>query len=280
MGSNDAPVATGATVCDTDRVSAAVITSVDEPGFDEVVGWVAAAERVAVLTGAGISTGSGVSDFRGPNGLWTLNPAAERASYVQYYLEDEEVRRAGWRAALDRSKRRVLPNVGHYALVELEQRGQLTGLATQNVDGLHVIAGNSSELVHELHGTWLFSRCFGCGDRRPVDETVDRVAAGDHDPHCLLCGGVMKRDVVLFGEPLDDDVIGAAMAAAENCDLFLAIGTSLGVTPAANTIARARAAGARTVIINDQPTERDQYASVSLRGDISEFLPELVWRTA
>lgn len=265
-------------VCDTDRVSAAVITSVDESGFDEVVGWLAAAERVAVLTGAGISTGSGVPDFRGPNGLWTLNPGAERASYVQHYLEDEEARRAGWRAALDRRMGRIVPNVGHYALVELERRGKLIGLATQNVDGLHISAGNSPELVHELHGTWRYSRCFGCDERRPVEETVERVAAGDHDPRCLSCGGVMKRDVVLFGEPLDDEVIGAAMVASENCDLFLAIGTSLGVTPAANTIARARAAGARAVIINGQPTERDHFASASIRGDISEFLPELVFR--
>ena len=255
-----------------------IATSVDDPLFDEVVGWVAAAERITVLTGAGISTGSGVPDFRGPNGLWTLNPGAERAAQVRYYLEDEEARRAGWRAALDRRMGKITPNVDHLALVELERHGKLLGLATQNVDGLHIAAGNSPEIVHELHGTWRFSRCFGCGDRRPVDETVERVAAGDHDPRCLLCGGVMKRDVVLFGEALDEEVIGAAMIASEACDLFLAIGTSLGVTPAANTIARARAAGARTVIINGQPTDRDQFATVSLRGDISEFLPTLVFR--
>lgn len=255
-----------------------IATSVDDPLFDEVVGWVAAAERITVLTGAGISTGSGVPDFRGPNGLWTLNPGAERAAHVRYYLEDEEARRAGWRAALDRRMGKITPNVGHLALVELERRGKLLGLATQNVDGLHIAAGNSPEIVHELHGAWRFSRCFGCDDRRPVDETVERVAAGDHDPRCLLCGGVMKRDVVLFGEALDEEVIGAAMIASEACDLFLAIGTSLGVTPAANTIARARAAGARTVIINGQPTDRDQFANVSLRGDISEFLPTLVFR--
>lgn len=255
-----------------------IATSVDDPLFDEIVGWLAEAERVTVLTGAGISTASGVPDFRGPNGLWTLNPGAERASHVRYYLEDEEARRAGWRAALDRRMGRIVPNVGHFALVELERRDKLLGLATQNVDGLHITAGNTPELVHELHGTWRYSRCFGCDERRPVEETVERVAAGDHDPRCLSCGGVMKRDVVLFGEPLDEEVIGAAMVASENCDLFLAIGTSLGVTPAANTIARAKAAGARTVIINGQPTERDQYASASLRGDISELLPELVFR--
>lgn len=255
-----------------------VVTSTNDPLFDEIVGWVAGAERIGILTGAGISTGSGVPDFRGPNGLWTLNPGAERASYVQNYVKDEEARRAGWRAALDRRMSRIVPNVGHMALVELERRGKLHGLATQNVDGLHVKAGNSESLVHELHGTWRFSRCFDCGDRRPVEETIDRVSAGDGDPHCLLCDGLLKRDVVLFGEPLDEVVIGAAMVVAETCDLFLAIGTSLGVTPAANTIARAKAAGARTVIVNGQPTERDQYASVSVRGDISEFLPELVFR--
>jgi NAD-dependent deacetylase len=259
-------------------VTPPIATSIQDPLFDEIVGWIAAAERIGILTGAGISTGSGVPDFRGPNGLWTLNPGAERASYVQHYVKDEEARRAGWRAALDRRMARIVPNTGHYALVELERSGKLHGLATQNVDGLHVKAGNSEALVHELHGTWRFSRCFGCGDRRPVEETIERVAAGDEDPRCLLCGDLLKRDVILFGEALDEMVIGAAMVVAETCDLFLAIGTSLAVTPASNTIGRARAAGARTVIINAQPTERDQFASAILRGDISDLLPELVDR--
>lgn len=255
-----------------------IATSTDDPLFDEIVGWVTEARRITVLTGAGISTGSGVPDFRGPNGLWTLNPGAERAAFASNYLIDEEARRAGWRSALDRRMSRIVPNVGHYALVELEQSGKLLGLATQNVDALHIVAGNSPEIVHELHGTWRFSRCFDCADRRPIEETVERVAAGDEDPRCLKCGGILKRDVVLFGEALDEAVIGAAMIASESCDLFLAIGTSLGVTPAANTIARAKSAGARTVIINGQATDRDQFASASLRGDISVFLPELVAR--
>ena len=261
-------------------VSDTVINSVDEPGFAEVVSWLAAAERVTVLTGAGISTDSGVPDFRGPNGLWTKDPLAERASHIETYVCDGEARRAGWRASFDRSRRKIEPNAGHFALVELERRGRLRGIATQNVDGLHVVAGNSESLVHELHGKWRNSCCLKCHDRRPIAETHERFEAGDDDPHCLLCGGLLKRDVILFGESLDEQVIDAAFRAAEDCDLFFAIGTSLMVTPASNLLPRARSAGARTVIINGQATERDRFATVCLRGDISSFLTTLVAQSA
>ena len=244
--------------------------------FAEVRQWVAEAQRITILTGAGISTASGVPDFRGPNGLWTKNPSAEKLSKIDVYLNDESVRIAGWKAASERRLAKVEPNVGHLALVELERRGKLRGLATQNVDGLHVVAGNSPELVHEVHGTWRYTRCIGCGDRLPVEETLPRVEAGEVDPKCLKCGGLMKRDVILFGEALVPAVINAALTAADEADLILAIGTQLNVTPAANVVTRGKAAGAKVVIMNNQPTERDRYANAFLMGDITTMLPALV----
>jgi NAD-dependent deacetylase len=244
--------------------------------FAQVRQWVAEARRITVLTGAGISTASGIPDFRGPNGIWTKNPLAEKASNIQTYLTDENVRIAGWKASSDRRLRTVEPNVGHLALVELERRGQLRGLATQNVDGLHLVAGNSPELVHEVHGTWQYTRCIGCGDRLPVEETLQRVDAGEADPKCLKCGGLMKRDVILFGEALVPEVINAALTAADEADLVLAIGTQLNVMPAANVVTSGKAAGAKVIIMNNQPTDRDRYADAFLMGDITAMLPALV----
>lgn len=252
-------------------------TSIDDEAFAAVASWVRDAERIVCLTGAGISTASGIPDFRGPNGLWTRNPGAERASNIRTYIEDEEVRRASWRAAADRvANPDIKPNIGHRALVHLEREGRLVGIGTQNVDGLHLMAGHSPELVHELHGTWRFTKCLGCGERLPSEETVKRVWAGDDDPRCLECGGIIKRDVVLFGEGLVPEVIDTALRISEECDLFLAIGTTLGVTPAAYMADRARAAGARVVIVNGSPTDRDYVASAFVMGDISELLPPLV----
>jgi NAD-dependent deacetylase len=185
-------------------------------------------------------------------------------------------KRQGWKAASERRLAKVEPNVGHLALVELERRGKLRGLATQNVDGLHVVAGNSPELVHEVHGTWRYTRCIGCGDRLPVEETLPRVEAGEVDPKCLKCGGLMKRDVILFGEALVPAVINAALTAADEADLILAIGTQLNVTPAANVVTRGKAAAAKVVIMNNQPTVRDRYANAFLMGDITTMLPALV----
>lgn len=252
----------------------------DDGGFQTARDWVAGAERIVCLTGAGISTASGIPDFRGPNGLWTRNPGAERASHIRTYVTDEDARRASWRAAADRvANPDIQPNIGHRALVHLEREGRLIGLGTQNVDGLHLAAGHSADLVHELHGTWRFTRCLDCGDRLPSADTVRRVWDGDDDPRCLKCGGILKRDVVLFGEPLDPTVIDTALRISEQCDVFLAIGSTLGVTPAAYMADRARAAGARVVILNGSPTDRDHLASALVRGDISELLPPLVGYT-
>lgn len=237
--------------------------------------WVRAARRVVVLSGAGLSTDSGIPDFRGPNGLWTRNPDAEKASHLQHYLADAELRKRAWQNRIAAPAFAAQPNAGHRALVALEHREQLLAVVTQNVDGLHQAAGHSPLKVIEVHGTIHWSRCWGCGDRRPMAQMLDRVRAGEVDPPCEICGGVIKSDTILFGQNLLPDVIGAAMVAAERSDLVLAVGSSLSVFPAANVVPRAKSAGARVVIVNGEPTKMDRFADALLLGSLSELLPVL-----
>jgi len=238
--------------------------------------WVRGAERIVVLTGAGISTDSGISDFRGPNGVWTKNPAAEKASSLEHYLNDPEVRKAAWEHRVNSPAWDARPNAGHRALVELERRGQLLALVTQNIDELHQQAGNDPRTVIEVHGTMRWSRCWGCNDRRPMQQMLDRVRAGDPDPACELCGGEIKSDTISFGQALVPQVIEAAMVAAERCDLLLAAGSTLSVFPAANVVPRAKSAGAKVVIVNGEPTRMDRFADALLIGPLGELLPALV----
>ncbi|MGA0064559.1 MAG: SIR2 family NAD-dependent protein deacylase [Ilumatobacteraceae bacterium] len=236
---------------------------------------VAAARRITVLTGAGMSTAAGIPDFRGPNGVWTKNPAAEKASTLRHYLGDPEVRRAAWQGRLAWFEREPRPTRAHRALVRLEERKQLRAVITQNVDGLHLVAGHDPRLVHEVHGTILRSRCWSCGDRRDMRDTLTRVNDTTPDPSCQSCGGILKSDTILFGESLDGEVIDKAMAAAEDCDLFVAIGTTLSVYPVANCVPRAREAGARVIIVNGAPTDMDHLADEIIRGDIEFVVPNL-----
>ena len=235
------------------------------------------AAAVTVLTGAGISTDSGIPDFRGPNGLWTRNPDAERASNLRYYVEDPDVRRRNWaaRAAgelwVDRE-----PNDGHRALVRLEQQGKLQALITQNVDGLHQKAGSDPGLVVEVHGNTRRAMCLSCDWRDDIEVVLDRVRGGDPDPTCEICGGILKSATISFGQALDPVTIDRAQAGAEACDVFLAVGTTLAVYPVAATVPVAKKAGARVVILNGEPTEMDDLADVLLRGSISDLLPRIV----
>lgn len=236
------------------------------------------ANKIVAFTGAGISTDSGIPDFRGPNGLWTRNPLAEKTSTLSYYLNDPEVRKVAWEGRERNFDGRALPNAGHYALVAIDRADRLSAVVTQNVDGLHQDSGIAEHKVWEVHGTIKFGRCWTCKDRRPMAEFIARVRAGDPDPHCELCGGIVKSDAVLFEQSLDPRVIEASNTAAEECDVLLAIGSTLGVIPAAYVVDRARAAGKTVVIINGGPTERDHLAHVFLRGDISAILTDLVAR--
>jgi NAD-dependent deacetylase len=241
----------------------------------EVRGWVDAARRIVALTGAGISTDSGIPDFRGPQGVWTRDPAAEKMSNIHYYLADPEVRKASWQNRLASPAWSAQPNPGHLALVELEKRGRLHALITQNIDELHQLAGNSPERVIEVHGTMRRFMCFGCGMRGPMPLVLDRVRAGEADPHCRDCGGILKSDTISFGQQLVPEVIDRAMQAAAEADLFLAVGTSLQVYPVAGAVDIARRAGARIVIVNAEPTPYDGVAGAVFHEPISAVLPLL-----
>jgi NAD-dependent deacetylase len=238
--------------------------------------WLTDARRITVLTGAGISTDSGIPDYRGPNGVWTRDPDAEKLVTLHYYMADPEIRRRSWllRQALQDADPQ--PNAGHRALVELEGQGRLRALVTQNIDGLHQAAGSSPELVHEIHGTVHDVVCTDCGDRTTIREALGRVAAGEPDPACRVCGGILKTATVYFGQLLDERVVDACTAAAADCDVFLAVGTSLQVWPAAGLADIAVGSGARLVVVNAQETPYDDVADLVVREPIGAALPRLV----
>ncbi len=232
------------------------------------------ASAVAVLTGAGISTDSGIPDFRGPQGVWTKNPEAEKKSHIDTYLNDPEHRKANWqRLAKRQIWAEVDPNDGHRALLALEVRNRLHTLVTQNVDGLHQAAGSSPELVVEVHGTTRRVKCLDCGDGAEMQKALDRVLAGEEDPACKTCGGILKSATISFGQSLEVESLERAQIAAQECDLLLCIGTSLGVFPVANMVPIAKNFGAPIVIVNAEPTGFDDLASVLVGGSISEVLP-------
>jgi NAD-dependent deacetylase len=237
---------------------------------------VADAERIVVLTGAGISTDSGIPDFRGPNGLWTKNPKAERTSNIEYYVSDPEVRRLAWQGRLNWMAEPRQPNDGHRALVPLDRRGVLDTLVTQNIDGLHQAAGLDPAKVVEVHGTIHEVVCLACDDRTPMDETLDRVRAGEEDPTCEKCGGMLKSATISFGQNLIEADLERAFDAAARCDLLLAVGSTLSVYPVAATVPTASRAGAKIVIVNLERTDMDDLADAVVRGSISEVLPAIV----
>jgi len=238
--------------------------------------WIDAAKRVVVLTGAGISTDSGIPDFRGPQGVWTRNPVAEKQSDIRYYVTDPEIRKASWQSRLAHPAWTAQPNAGHLAVAALERRGKLHALITQNIDELHQRAGVSPHLVIEVHGTVHKAMCLMCGWRGPMLETLARVRAGEADPDCKECGGLLKSDTISFGQPLIPEVIERAMTAAAEADVLLAVGSTLQVYPVAGAVPLAKQAGARVVIINAQPTQFDDLADALLPGPISLDLPLLV----
>ena len=240
---------------------------------------VARADRIVVLTGAGISTDSGILDFRGPNGVWTRDPAAERAATLDAYVNDPEVRRRAWQNRLSSPLWDAQPNPGHVALVALERAGRLDTLVTQNIDGLHQKAGSDPALVVEIHGNSSEIVCLRCGRRQPAGPVHERVRAGEADPACLDCGGILKSATISFGQSLVARDLQRAESAAARCDLLLAVGSTLAVFPAAGLVPIAVHAGAAVVIVNGSPTEMDPLADAVVNGSISEILPALIdWR--
>jgi NAD-dependent deacetylase len=247
-----------------------------DPAFLAAAAWLASASRIVALTGAGISTDSGIPDFRGPNGVWTRDPEAARLVTIDAYVADPQVRRRAWRGRQDHPAWQARPNPAHHALARLERAGRLRALVTQNIDGLHQRAGTDPERLIEIHGTIHEVECLGCGDRTSMESALERVRAGEADPACLHCGGILKSATISFGQALDPATLHRATMAAADADLFLAVGTSLSVQPAAGLTEIAWSAGARVVIINGSPTPYDPLAKAIIREPIGEVLPALV----
>ncbi len=244
--------------------------------MSNAAGLIDEAERVVVLTGAGISTDSRIPDFRGPQGVWTKNPEAEKQATIQNYLADPELRKRSWMTRLDSPLWAAEPNPGHLALLRLETRAKLHLLITQNVDGLHHDAGSTADRIVEVHGTAREVVCVSCDYRAPMQEALDRVRQGDADPPCPRCGGILKSATISFGQNLVVEDIERSNEAAATCDLLLAVGSTLAVFPVARVVPIAKTAGARVVIVNGSATEMDGLADVVVRGSISSVLPRIL----
>ena len=247
-----------------------------EGQIEEVRSWIDGARRIVGLTGAGISTDSGIPDFRGPKGVWTRNPEAEKMATLQHYVADPEIRKRAWQHRLHSETWRAEPNAGHRAFVDLEKRHKLHALITQNVDGLHQKAGSSPERMIEIHGTMNEVACLSCGERAPMERALERVREGEEDPPCRSCGGILKSATISFGQSLVPEDLMRLEQVSQECDLLLAVGTTLAVFPAANAVPIAKSTGARIVILNAEPTEMDHLADSVLRDSISAVLPRLV----
>ncbi|MFD5131153.1 SIR2 family NAD-dependent protein deacylase [Streptomyces olindensis] len=231
---------------------------------------------VVLLTGAGISTDSGIPDYRGPNGLWRRDPEAEKLVTYEYYMGDPDIRRRSWRMRRQNRTLQAEPNAAHRAVAELERSGVPVRVITQNVDGLHQLAGMPERKVLELHGTARSVVCTGCHARGSMEDALARVEAGEDDPPCLECGGILKSATVMFGERLDPVVLGEAAAISKACEVFVAVGTSLQVQPAAGLAGVAADHGARLIIVNAEPTPYDDRADEIVREPIGTALPELL----
>ena len=241
--------------------------------IDAIAALLRDARHVVALTGAGISTESGIPDFRGPNGVWTKNPAAEKAAHIEYYMADPDIRRRAWKNRLESGMWSATPNAAHHALVDLERKQRLHMLVTQNIDGLHHAAGQSPQITVEIHGNVREVKCMSCGTRGPMERALERVRAGEEDPACLDCGGILKSATISFGENLVPADLARSQNAASRADVFLAIGTSLTVYPAAALPEIALRNGARLVILNAEPTPFDEVADVVVSEQLGTVLP-------
>ncbi|MBW5483886.1 SIR2 family NAD-dependent protein deacylase [Streptomyces bambusae] len=235
---------------------------------------------VAVFTGAGMSTDSGIPDYRGPQGLWRREPDAEKLVTYEYYMADPEIRRRSWLMRAEIGALAAEPNAAHRAVAALERGGTPVRVITQNVDGLHQLAGVPARKVFELHGTARGVVCTRCHVRTPMADALERVAAGEPDPACLDCGGILKAATVMFGERLDPEVLAQAVAVAKGCQIFIAVGSTLQVQPAASLAGMAAEHGARLIIVNAEETPYDPLAAEVIREPIGTALPKLLERIA
>ena len=236
--------------------------------------WIEQASNIVGFTGAGISTESGIPDFRSPNGIWARN----RTVYFEEFLRNEQDRIEYWRQKTESwpEMRAAKPNAGHLAFVALAHRGKLKAMITQNIDGLHQASGLDASLVLELHGNGTVAGCLTCGDRTPMDEAIARIQQGERTPECRLCGGFLKPATISFGQTMPRDVLEKCQRASESCDVFLAVGSSLVVYPAAALPVVAKRAGARLILLNRTETPLDELADLVIHDEIGKALPELV----
>ena len=233
------------------------------------------AHNIVVLTGAGISTESGIPDFRSPNSIWRENPPT---SYRDF-LSKPEARQNYWQTRKSLSSTQVQtaqPNAAHLALADLEHHGILHGLITQNFDGLHQDAGNTSQRVVELHGTSRYAACTLCGTRSSMSELQQRIDAGEVDPQCTLCGGYLKAATILFGQRIPESELARAKEMVAQCDLFLVVGSSLKVSPASMLPRLAVKRNVPLIIVNLQPTSLDEVADVAIHEKAGIALPAIV----
>lgn len=236
--------------------------------------WIQESNKIVGFSGAGISTESGIPDFRSPNGIWAKN----RTVYFQDFVENEEDRIEYWRQKSEMwpEMRQARPNAGHDFFVTLHQKKKLLGMITQNIEGLHQGAGLPNETVIELHGTMREVSCLSCGDRLPMDEACERIRKGDDAPECNRCGGFLKPATVSFGQSLaEEDLLNAARL-CEQCELFIAVGSSLVVQPAASFPDMAKQNGAMLVIINRTETPLDAVADLVIYDEIGRTLASLL----
>jgi NAD-dependent protein deacetylase/lipoamidase len=244
--------------------------------IDEVARFIIDAERTAVFTGAGVSTESGISDFRSPDGIWSRYDPEDFT--IQRFVSDMEARKRNWQLRKELISANYQPNPAHHAVVELEKLGKLSCVITQNIDGLHHAAGNSEEKIVELHGTIKFVKCLECDDRLPMVDVLDRIDNGEEDPHCKKCGGLLKAATISFGEAMPYDEMQRAERCSRECDVFIVIGSSLVVYPAASMPLIAKQAGAKLVIINYTPTDMDGQADVVIHEKAGIVMQSLLER--
>ncbi len=245
-----------------------------QKAIQELTGVLSGAKRVVAFTGAGLSTGSGIPDFRGPSGVWTKRTPV----YFQDFVASEEARVEYWEYKLEgyRAFRDARPNPAHMALVDLEKQSRLVSVVTQNIDGLHQAAGTSADKLVELHGTNASTVCMGCDRRRDAALALEEFERTRQPPRCSDCDALLKPGVVMFGQALDMAVLRRASSDAGECDLMLALGSSLVVTPAADIPLRAKESGARYVIVNRGDTPHDKLADLCIDDDVASVLPAAV----
>jgi NAD-dependent deacetylase len=242
-------------------------------GVARLEAMIAAASSVVPFTGAGLSTECGIPDFRSPGGLWTQN----RPIPFDRFVADPAMRTEAWRRrfAMQEVFDAARPGRGHVALARLVESGRAPAIITQNIDNLHQHSGVEGERIVEIHGNTTYATCLACGTRHELDWIRPRFVAEGEPPPCVDCGGILKTATVSFGQPMPADAMRRAVALARACNLFIAIGSSLVVYPAAGLPALAKENGARLVIINRDPTPFDAAADLVLRGDIGDILEQV-----